>query len=269
MKRIRMIVVVIVGVLLLSTVGVLAVSKSQIPQVTTIKDPTLTLTKAYDGTTKSDLTPGELSGIQGVEGIILPQGVLTGIFGLDDVKVSAIASYDTAAVGTAKTITVVYTLEGKDAVKYVKPVDFTAVTGEITPIQLTIGEPTLILSKEIDGTTTANVTPGLLTGIIGTDDVTVSAIATYDTPDVGTDKSITVTYTLGGASAANYITPIAYTVPTGVITTPPVVVTSSGATSGGSTSSGSTSSGSTSSTSYSAPAAVPVPNVVSSATVAP
>jgi len=87
MKRFRIIVFVIIGFLVFTTVGVLAVSKSQTPNTTTITDPVLTQTKAYDGTTLLAVTPGELSGIQGLEGIILPTGVLTGIFGLDDVKV--------------------------------------------------------------------------------------------------------------------------------------------------------------------------------------
>ncbi|NLN47959.1 MAG: S-layer homology domain-containing protein, partial [Clostridiales bacterium] len=44
------------------------------------------------------------------------------------------ANYDNKAVGTNKTITVAYTLGGADAGNYVKPVDYTVSTGEITAI---------------------------------------------------------------------------------------------------------------------------------------
>lgn len=94
----------------------------------------------------------------------------------------------------------------------------TAVFSSTTILPLTISAPTITLSKPYDGTTTASVTPGSLSGIVGSDSVTVNAIATYDTSNLGTGKLITVTYTLGGADAAHYIKPIDYTVNTGEIT---------------------------------------------------
>jgi len=97
-----------------------------------------------------------------------------------------------------------------------------AVFPATAPVQLTIGTPTLTLSKRYDGTTTAAVTAGALAGVVVGDVVTVTAAATYDTAAVGTGKTITVVYTLGGADAAKYVTPVNYTVATGVITaTPP------------------------------------------------
>ncbi|MGV8906723.1 MAG: YDG domain-containing protein [Acetobacterium sp.] len=278
MKRFRIIIFVIVGFLVFTTVGVLAVNKSQTPNITTITEPTLTLVKTFDGTTRAAVTPGELTGIQGLEGVIFPTGVLTGLFGLDDVKVSAVANYDTANAGSAKTITVVYTLEGKDSGNYVKPIDYTVATGEIAAVPLTIGEPVLSPVKEFEGTTTSTVTPGALTGILGTDDITVSAVATYDTADVGTDKTITVIYTLGGANAANYVTPVPYTVATGEITAPPIVVVTPDYVATDYTTSNNTTSNYTAPTasSYTAPSpaapaapAITVPNVITSATVAP
>ncbi|RAR47261.1 YDG domain-containing protein [Flavobacterium lacus] len=70
---------------------------------------------------------------------------------------------------------------------------------------LSITDPTITTSKIIDGTTNAQVTAGTLIGLIPGDNVTVSAVATYDTPFVGTGKTITVTYTLGGSDALNYL----------------------------------------------------------------
>ncbi|MDD3887642.1 MAG: YDG domain-containing protein [Patescibacteria group bacterium] len=88
--------------------------------------------------------------------------------------------------------------------------------------KLTISDPTLTLSKIYDGTTTAQVTAGSLIGVIGSNNVTVSATATYDNADVGTGKTITVVYTLAGTDAPNYIKPVNYTVATGEITNAPI-----------------------------------------------
>jgi len=92
------------------------------------------------------------------------------------------------------------------------------VTPTPAPIQLTIADPTLTLSKPYDGTTTAAVTAGVLSGVVSGDTVTVSAAANYDLAAVGTGKTITVVYTLAGADAAKYIKPVDYSVATGEIT---------------------------------------------------
>ncbi len=168
----------------------------------TITAPVLGLTKAYDNTTTTTVTVGTLNGVNGT----------------DDVSVSAVATYDTATVGTGKTITVIYTLSGDDAVKYVKPVNFMVATGVIAPITLTAAAPTVSLTKAYDGNTTASVTPGSLNGVIGTDQVTLNAAATYNSAAAGTGKTITVVYSLTGANAGNYEAPANYTVATGAIT---------------------------------------------------
>ena len=85
--------------------------------------------------------------------------------------------------------------------------------------QLTIADPSsLTLSKTYDGTTTAAVTAGALSGVVSGDAVTVSAVATYNSKDFGTGKTITVEYTLSGNDAAKYIKPVNYTIATGIIT---------------------------------------------------
>lgn len=105
-----------------------------------------------------------------------------------------------------------YRIDGADLTTYDYGYGYRSV------IQLTISDPTLTLSKPYDGNTTAAVTAGTLSGVVSPDAVTVSAVATYDTASVGTGKTITVVYTLGGAEAANYTKPVDYTVSTGVIT---------------------------------------------------
>ena len=86
------------------------------------------------------------------------------------------------------------------------------------PIQLTVTAPFLTTSRIYDGTVDVegNVTVGTLIGVQGTDEVTVSGTATYADKHAGTGKIITVTYTLGGADAVNYIKPVDTNV-TGVI----------------------------------------------------
>jgi len=169
----------------------------------TIANPTLTATKAYDGTTAAAVTAE----------------ALTGVVSGDNVTVTAVATYDTATVGTGKTITVVYTLSGASAGNYTKPVNYSVATGVISAVQLTIANPTLTATKAYNGTTAAAVTAGIFSGIISGDTVTVTAVATYDTATTGTGKTITVVYTLSGASAGNYTNPVNYSVATGAITT--------------------------------------------------
>ncbi|QUL52962.1 S-layer homology domain-containing protein [Paenibacillus tritici] len=161
----------------------------------------LTESKIYDGTATAAVTAAS------------PLGILSG----DEVEVHASASYDSAALGVNKAITVIYTLSGAQAASYIAPTPTIVNTGSITLNQLTIETPDLTLAKFKDGTTAAAVTPGQLIGIVFGDDVSVSAIANYDTSAVGMNKTITVVYTLSGADAGNYIAPVNYVVTTGEI----------------------------------------------------
>ena len=58
-------------------------------------------------------------------------------------------------------------------------------------------------NKTYDGTTTAKVT-AKLSGAVSGDDVTVTATGIFKDKNSGSNKSITVTYKLGGEDAANY-----------------------------------------------------------------
>ena len=94
-----------------------------------------------------------------------------------------------------------------------------------TPLkQLTISNPTITNTKAYDGNTSAVVTAGTLAGVTSGETVTVSAVATYDDKNVGTGKTITVVYTLGGGDAGHYIKPADYTISTGVITVIPLTI---------------------------------------------
>ena len=59
--------------------------------------------------------------------------------------------------------------------------------------------------KEYDGTTTANVTNRTVTALQGTDNVTLTGDAAFDSPNVGTGKTVEIaTPDLGGTDATNY-----------------------------------------------------------------
>ncbi len=184
-----------------------------VPQPTatqlTITSPTGSFTKVYDGTTVATVTAGTLS------------GVAAG----DEVTLNTIAVYTSNGVGTNKTITVSYTLSGKDAAKYKAPVNNTITTGVIQPIQLTVTTANLTKTKVYDGNAIAGVLPGELFGVKEGDNVIIRAQATYNNNAVATNKTITIAYTIDGANAANYLAPTTSSVTDGVITKATLVVT--------------------------------------------
>jgi hypothetical protein len=91
-------------------------------------------------------------------------------------------------------------------------------TADITAKALTVGTPTVTLSKVYDGTLAAAVTAASLSGVASGDAVSVTASGLYGTASVGTGKTVTVTYTLGGADAGNYAAPGSQAFTTGAIT---------------------------------------------------
>lgn len=62
-------------------------------------------------------------------------------------------------------------------------------------------------------------------GIKAGDDVTVTAVATYDNASVGVAKKITVVYNISGVKSANYIAPLPFEVTDGVINPLDLVIT--------------------------------------------
>ena len=149
--------------------------------------------KVYDGTTAA---------------ILAGTPTLSGLVGSDSVTVSGTATgvFVTKAVGNNKPITVSgLSLGGADAGNYT--LTQPTLTANITPAALVITGLTAN-SKVYDGTTAAILagTP-TLSGLIGSDSVTVSGTATgvFVTKAVGNNKPITVSgLSLGGADAGNY-----------------------------------------------------------------
>lgn len=160
--------------------------------------------KIYDGSTAATLLPGPF--------------IISGLVGGDQVNITAEGTFADANAGSGKDVTVSYNLSGTAAANY--SLASTTLQGNITPKQLTISNPTV--TKVYDGTTTATITPGTVSGIVGQDDVQVSATGTYANANVGTEKTTTVSYQLSGAQAANYNAPQTIALPIGVITAAPI-----------------------------------------------
>ncbi|ETT51522.1 S-layer homology domain-containing protein [Paenibacillus sp. FSL H7-689] len=157
----------------------------------TVSAPVLSTEKMYDGTSSATVIADSL----------------TGVAAGDHVTVNAAATYNDAIIGTGKTITVVYTLGGADAAKYIAPSNYTTQTGAITAAQLTIGEPMLTVIEKTDGDSSVVVSSGSLVGVVPGEDVTVSAEAVYDTTSPPNSALVTVVYTIAGTDSGKYIAP--------------------------------------------------------------
>lgn len=146
--------------------------------------------KVYDGTTAAAITGGTLSGI------------LSG----DTLELSQNGSFANKNAGAGKAVALA--LSGADAGNYTVAGTLTA---DITPLAITVSGATAA-NKVYDGTTAA-VTGGTLSGILGGDTVALSG--TFNDKNVGTGKAVTLglsgvdagNYTWAGASGTADITP--------------------------------------------------------------
>ena len=167
-------------------------------QLTILVPPMMiSLIKVYDGNTTAGVTAGALS------------GVISG----DTVNVTTAANYDSKDIGTAKVITVVYTINGKDAAKYIKPINYSTNLGDITikPITVTADAKTKVYG-DIDPTLTYTVSPSLVNG-----DTLNGSL----TRAVGTDVG---TYAIASSlNNANYV--VTYTGANLTITQKPITIT--------------------------------------------
>ncbi|MDP4239248.1 MAG: MBG domain-containing protein [Bacteroidota bacterium] len=168
-----------------------------------VADPTITARKVYDGSASATVVEGLLSDLAAGD--------------IGKVTLNATASYSDASAGTGKTITVTYTLSGPSAGNYTAPADYTysVDAAEIVRKQLAIAPPTAVTVKVVDGNTSAVLTSiGDLQGVEPADigNVRVMATAGYDNAGAGTNKTITVVYTLTGSASGNYIAPADYVI---------------------------------------------------------
>lgn len=156
----------------------------------TISAPTVS-SRQYNGSTSIAATAGTVSGYVGSETLV----------------VTAAGSLNSANAGS-RTAVVAYTLangtNGGLASNYTLSSD--AIDVSITPKTLSISGTT-VTSRQYDGTTDVAVSPGTVTGFIGSETVRVSALGTISDPNVGT-QSTSIVYSLedgtNGGLAMNY-----------------------------------------------------------------
>lgn len=149
----------------------------------TIGAPTLTTSKAYDGNTTAAVTAGSLSGVESG----------------DTVTVSASAAYDNASVGTGKTITVTYALDGAASGNYSAPDSTQVSTGAITKATPTISAAPAASAITYGQTLASSELTGGTASVAGSFAFTTTSTA----PNAGTaSQSVTFTPT----DTANYNT---------------------------------------------------------------
>ena len=154
--------------------------------------------KTYDGNTNAALD---------TSGAVLV-GALAGDAVALDVS-GASGTFDTKNVGAGKTVSVSgLTLTGADGANYV--VTQSTATANITAATLEVTGITAA-NKGYDGTTNATLdtSSATLVGVVNGDAVTLDtsgAIGTFDSPDIGTGKTVTIAgLVLSGADAPNYV----------------------------------------------------------------
>ena len=142
--------------------------------------------KTYDGNTTASVS---LSG-------------LSGLVGTETLGVSAAGSFDTKNAGTGKTVTVnsVALQDGANgglANNYQLASGQTA-TADIARATLSVSGSSAA-NKTYDGTSTAVITTGTLSGFIGSEKVSASASGNFDSKNAGA-RTATAIYTLGDDS---------------------------------------------------------------------
>ena len=145
--------------------------------------------------------------------------VLTGALH-DPIGTAATQAFDNKNVGTGKTLTAsgLVVNDGNGGLDYTITY-FTNTSGVITQAALTITAVTN--TKIFDGTTSAAAIPNV-SGLKGTDTVT-NRSETYDTPDVGPGKTLSVaTYTVNDGNSGNNYTVETVADHTGIIVVSPI-----------------------------------------------
>ena len=149
--------------------------------------------KTYDASTSATITAGTLSGFVNTE----------------TVTATAAGTFSDANVGDGKTVSVSYTLaDGNNnglASNYSLADDST--TADIDPATLTIAG-SVASDKTYDATVATQVAPGTLSGLINSETIIVTATGQFSDADIGTGKSVAVSYSLADGEnngvASNY-----------------------------------------------------------------
>lgn len=158
-------------------------------KLTLTHDVVVTAEKTYDGNTSAASSGGLTNALSG-----------------DTVTLSQSFDYNSKDVADANSISATnWSISGADIGNYDLE-DFSPIAGTIAKRTVTASLPTLISTKEYDGTNVANYVGGSLSNVITGEDVTLAVEYTYADKNVGDDKLITAsTWGLSGDDIANYI----------------------------------------------------------------
>jgi len=162
------------------------------PRSITLKGLTVTgattANKVYNGTTTAIVTGGSLVGV--VPG--------------DSVSLTQSGDYSSADAGGPYVITPNFSISGADAANYslAQP---SLSNASITKKTLTVINA-VTANKTYDGNNIASVTGASLSGVVGSEDVTLTLAATYSSSQVGGPYVITPNASLGGSANLNNYT---------------------------------------------------------------
>jgi filamentous hemagglutinin family protein len=152
--------------------------------------------RPYDGTTAAALTGASLSGLVGSQTL----------------NVTTAANYANANAGLGKAVTGTAALadgsNGGLATNYLLTNPTIATTGDITPRSVSVGGFTAA-NRSYDGSTTATLSGGSLSGLVGNEQLTINALGAFADRNAGSAKAVTITTTLAdGPTPATTGTPL-------------------------------------------------------------
>ncbi|MCG5644949.1 YDG domain-containing protein [Flavobacteriaceae bacterium LSUCC0859] len=159
-----------------------------------------TVSKVYDQNNTATLTSSNYT--------------ITGLYSGEVLEISNTSGlYDNAQVGNSKTVSVTLTptdytlITGASLDNYILLDTASGTVGAIIPKSLTVNGVTAA-DKQYDGTTRATVSTSTIsyTGLIDGDTVSITPTGTFDTFEVGNDKTVNLTYSLLGVESGNYTT---------------------------------------------------------------
>ncbi|HSI46692.1 MAG TPA: YDG domain-containing protein [Ideonella sp.] len=165
-----------------------ATAKADIAQAPLTVSGSVVASKTYDGSTQASVNGGALQG--------LVQG--------DSVSLGQSASFADKNAGSGKTVNEQFTIAGTDARNYLLANATATTTADITAATLTVSG-SAAANKTYDGTALAQVGGGTLAGVVAGDSVTLSQSGTFADKNAGLGKVVTVTNSLGGDDAGNYV----------------------------------------------------------------
>jgi hypothetical protein len=150
----------------------------------TLTANTTAANKVYDGSTAASIVGG-LSGVVGGDSVVLLQS----------------GSFADKNAGIGKTVSYSSSLTGTDAANYVLAASSGSTMADIKPATLTASATAG--SKVYDANIVATIN-GNLSGIIGSDSVSLKQTGSFADKNVGAGKTVSYTSTLSGTDAANY-----------------------------------------------------------------